>query len=120
VEGSCEYGNEGLDSIKCREILDWLSDWWLLKMASILWSYLSSHPQPHKITTLYSDVLIKIRTRTILICELICESCMLKNAVFWDMPPYRSCTNRRFVGTYRLHLQGRNIRERGASMSRWL
>jgi hypothetical protein len=33
----------------------------------------------------------------------------LKNAVFWDVTPYRSCVNRRFGGTYRLHLQGRKI-----------
>jgi hypothetical protein len=28
--------------------------------------------------------------------------------------------NRRFGGTYGLHLQGKNIRERGISVSRWL
>jgi hypothetical protein len=44
----------------------------------------------------------------------------MKNAVFWDVPPCRSCVNRRFGGTYRLHLQGRKIRERGTSVSRWL
>jgi hypothetical protein len=43
-----------------------------------------------------------------------------KNSVFWDVEPGRSCVNRRFVGTYRLHLQGRKIRERGSSLSRWL
>jgi hypothetical protein len=42
------------------------------------------------------------------------------NAVFWDVAPYRSCVNRRFGGTYRLHHQGRKIRERGTSVSRWL
>jgi hypothetical protein len=31
--------------------------------------------------------------------------------------PCRSCVNRRFRRTYRLHLQGRKIRERGTSMS---
>jgi hypothetical protein len=36
----------------------------------------------------------------------------LKNAVFWDVAPCR--------GTYRLHLQGRKIRERGTSVNRWL
>jgi hypothetical protein len=30
-----------------------------------------------------------------------------KNAVFWDVALCRSCVNRRFGGTYRLHLQGR-------------
>jgi hypothetical protein len=31
----------------------------------------------------------------------------MKNAVFWDVAPCRSCVNRRFGGTYRLRLQGR-------------
>jgi hypothetical protein len=44
----------------------------------------------------------------------------MKNAVFWDVAPCRSCVNRRFGGTYRLHLQGRIIRERETSVSRWL
>jgi hypothetical protein len=34
----------------------------------------------------------------------------LKNAVFWDVAPCRYFVNRRFWGTYRLHLQGiRNL-----------
>jgi hypothetical protein len=37
----------------------------------------------------------------------------MKNAVFWDVAPCRSCVNRRFGGTYRLRLHGRKIRERG-------
>jgi hypothetical protein len=44
----------------------------------------------------------------------------MKNAIFWDVMPCRSCVNRRFRGTYCLHLQGRKIRERGTSVSRWL
>jgi hypothetical protein len=32
----------------------------------------------------------------------------------------QSCVNQRFGGTYRLHLQGRKIRERGTSVIRWL
>jgi hypothetical protein len=45
----------------------------------------------------------------------------VKNAVFWDVAPCRSCVNRRFGETYRLQLQGRRkIRERGTSVSRWL
>jgi hypothetical protein len=44
----------------------------------------------------------------------------MKSAVFWDVAPCRSCVNRRFGGTYRLHLQGRKIRERRTSVSRWL
>jgi hypothetical protein len=38
----------------------------------------------------------------------------MKNAVFWDMAPCRSCVNRRFGGTYRPYFQGRKIRERGS------
>jgi hypothetical protein len=37
----------------------------------------------------------------------------IKNAVFWDVGPCRSCVNQRFGGTDRLHLQGRKIRVRG-------
>jgi hypothetical protein len=44
----------------------------------------------------------------------------MKNAVFWDVAPYRSCVNRRFGRMYRLHLQGRNIRLRGTSVSHLL
>jgi hypothetical protein len=41
----------------------------------------------------------------------------MKNAVFWDVAPCISCVNQCFRGTYRLHLHGRKIRERGTSMS---
>jgi hypothetical protein len=34
-----------------------------------------------------------------------------KAAVFWDVAPCRSGVNRRFGGTYRLHLQGRGERK---------
>jgi hypothetical protein len=44
----------------------------------------------------------------------------IKNAIFWDVAPCTSCVNQRFGGTYRLHLQGRRIRERGTRVSRWL
>jgi hypothetical protein len=44
----------------------------------------------------------------------------MKNVVFWDVALCRSCVNRRFRVTYRLHLQGRKIRERWASVTRWL
>jgi hypothetical protein len=33
----------------------------------------------------------------------------MKNAVFWDVTPCWPCKNRRFRGTYRLHLQGRKL-----------
>jgi hypothetical protein len=45
------------------------------------------------------------------------EECILKNVVFWDVALCTSGVNRRFGGTYRLHLQGRKIRERGTSVS---
>jgi hypothetical protein len=41
--------------------------------------------------------------------------CYIKNAVFWDVAPCRSCVSWRFGGTFRLHLQGRKIRERGST-----
>jgi hypothetical protein len=44
----------------------------------------------------------------------------MKNAVFWDVALCKSCVNRRFEGMYRLPVQGRKIRERGTSVSRWL
>jgi hypothetical protein len=34
---------------------------------------------------------------------------IMKNAVFWDVVPCRSCMNRHFGGVYHLHLQGRKI-----------
>jgi hypothetical protein len=45
----------------------------------------------------------------------------MTNAVFWDVAPWCSFWfNRRLGGTYRLHLQGRKIHERGTSVSRCL
>jgi hypothetical protein len=38
MEGSCERDNEPSSSIKCWEILKYLSDWWLLKKDSAPWS----------------------------------------------------------------------------------
>jgi hypothetical protein len=43
-----------------------------------------------------------------------------QNATIWDVAPCRSFVNRHFGGRYRFHLQGRKIRERGTSVSRWL
>jgi hypothetical protein len=34
----------------------------------------------------------------------------MKNAVFWDVAPRRSCVNGHFGKTYRLHLQDRKTR----------
>jgi hypothetical protein len=44
----------------------------------------------------------------------------MKNAIFWDVAPCRSSVNRRFGGTYRLHLQGRKIRTGGSVCSHQL
>jgi hypothetical protein len=38
VKGSCEHDNEPTGSIKCWEILEWLSDWWLPKKDSAPWT----------------------------------------------------------------------------------
>jgi hypothetical protein len=54
-------------------------------------------------------------------------SVTMKNAVFWDVAPCRYYVNRRFRGTYRLHLQGRikNLwamiqrEQAAATWSRW-
>jgi hypothetical protein len=44
----------------------------------------------------------------------------MKNAVFWGLAACRcGRLNRRFGGSYRLHLQGRKIRERRTSVSRY-
>jgi hypothetical protein len=54
------------------------------------------------------------------------QPCILKNAVFRDMKPCRSCVNRRFGGTYRLHLQGRRVsparthHKSGSLLTKWL
>jgi hypothetical protein len=42
----------------------------------------------------------------------------MKNAVFWDVAPCRSCVNQPFGGKYRLHFQGIKISERGTRVSR--
>jgi hypothetical protein len=47
VEGSCKHGNENSGSRKCWEILEWLSDWWLLKKDSAPWSLLVSSLIPY-------------------------------------------------------------------------
>jgi hypothetical protein len=40
VEDSCEHGNEPSGCTEFWEILEWLSDWWLLKKGSAPWSEL--------------------------------------------------------------------------------
>jgi hypothetical protein len=43
VAGSCEHDNEPSGSIKGGQLLDQLSDCWLLKKDSAPWSYLISY-----------------------------------------------------------------------------
>jgi hypothetical protein len=38
VARSCEHGNEPSSSIKCGIFLEWLSDCWLIKNDSALWT----------------------------------------------------------------------------------
>jgi hypothetical protein len=40
MDGSCEHGYEPSGSLKCWEIFEWLSDWWLLKKDEAPLSYL--------------------------------------------------------------------------------
>jgi hypothetical protein len=42
----------------------------------------------------------------------------MKNTVFWDVAPCSYFVNRRFGGTYRLHLQGRK-NPRAMNQSEW-
>jgi hypothetical protein len=44
----------------------------------------------------------------------------MMNVVFWDVALCSFGVNRLFGGTYRLHLQGRKIRERRTRVIRWL
>jgi hypothetical protein len=44
----------------------------------------------------------------------------MKNVVFWDVALCRTWVNRRFGGTYCLHLQGGIIREQWTSVNSWL
>jgi hypothetical protein len=52
-----------------------------------------------------------------LLTYLLQTKSFMKNGVFWDVAPCRSCVNRRLEGT---HLQDRKMRERETSTSRWL
>jgi hypothetical protein len=62
----------------------------------------------------------RFTTRRIIVRSEVLTAVTMKNAVSLDVAPCRSCVNRRLGGTYHLHLQGREIRERGTSVSRWL
>jgi hypothetical protein len=47
VEGSCEQENETSRSVTCWEILEWPSDWWLLKKGSAPCRWLVIPYAPH-------------------------------------------------------------------------
>jgi hypothetical protein len=80
----------------------------------------------------FFQIHVKIRSRTALIGDQTITKRLLsvtsevfmavtmKNVVFWDVAPCRFCVNRCFGGTYHFHLRGREIRERGTSVNRWL
>jgi hypothetical protein len=68
-----------------------------------------------------------VKRETVVSCETLVlvksevfTAVTMKNAVFWDVTLCSSCVNRRFGGTYCLHLQGRKISEQGTSVSKWL
>jgi hypothetical protein len=65
-------------------------------------------------------VLTSLGTHTELVQFEAFTAVTMRNVVFWEVALCRSCVNRRFGGTYRLYLQGRKIRERETSLSRWL
>ncbi|PNF33739.1 hypothetical protein B7P43_G11226 [Cryptotermes secundus] len=43
----------------------------------------------------------------------------MKKAIFLDVAPCRYCVNRRFGGTYRLHLQGKMKKEGTPQARNW-
>jgi hypothetical protein len=62
----------------------------------------------HIVVVIWTQLHILCRTFS---TQFPCIKKNMKNAVFWDVAPCRSCVNRRFGWTYR---------ERGTSVSRWL
>jgi hypothetical protein len=60
------------------------------------------------------------RPRSVAVRRCWSDECLVKKqVVFWDVALCRSWVNRRFGRMYCLRLQGRNIRERGTSVSTW-
>jgi hypothetical protein len=69
----------------------------------------------------YNQTLRKINSENVNFVRFeVFTAVTMKNAVFLDVVRCSSCVNERFGGTYRLHLQGRKIRVRATSVSRWL
>jgi hypothetical protein len=82
---------------------------------------MSKQSQRNTLTRVYCLMLvIVVLYSTVRVCSSYEYEQKMKNAVLWDVAPCRSCVNRSFGGTYRLHLQGRKTSERGPSVSRWL
>jgi hypothetical protein len=48
--GCCEYGDELLGSMKCREFFDQLRFYWVLKKDSVSWSYLVGWLDRHSVS----------------------------------------------------------------------
>jgi hypothetical protein len=64
------------------------------------------------------NLLLKLFKPTCYIRFEVFTEVAVKNDVSCDVTLCRSCVNLRFGGTYRLHLQGRKIREQGTSVSK--
>jgi hypothetical protein len=79
-----------------------------VELISFLYETLSSLPHDHwsKAITQLKKIARIISVHLFLRFEVFTAATM-KNAVFWDVAPCKSLVNRRFGGTYRLHIQGR-------------
>jgi hypothetical protein len=83
VEGSCEHGNEPLGSIKCLEILEYLSDWRPLRKGSAPWSYVFCSSCLSFVLSVFS-VCISFRADS-LICHVVLKK---------HVNQYRTCYTR--------------------------
>jgi hypothetical protein len=99
---------------------------YLVLWLKLLVTFLSSHRQVSRVhwnrsrQVPQTPLSINIHSNFLCVRFEVFTAVTIKNAVFWDVAPCRSCVNRCFGGTYSLRLQGRNIRERGTSVCRWL
>jgi hypothetical protein len=78
------------------------------------WKY-CLHLQVKKYT---KKLIPQIANRLIVVRFEVFMAVTMKNVVFWDVTPCRSC-ELRFGGKYILHFQGIKIHERGTTCSRW-
>jgi hypothetical protein len=74
----------------------------------LLWQNAPKHNNGLSIRLLYSAY---VKTSQGNVRSEVFMTLAIKNSVFWDMAPCRSCMNRRFGGTYRPHLHGWEILE---------